>query len=81
MKHFKSLANVPPDQVKSIVAWAVECGSPGKVEELILLSEQGRRRLSEAAGAAWNEGLEALTAYAIRDGAIGAPDCPPDDDD
>ena len=74
VKQFNSLASFPPDLVESIVACAVECGSPGKVEELICQSEQGRRRLSETAGAAWIEGLEALTTFAIRDNAIPAPE-------
>ena len=76
LKQFKSMANVAPDQVEAIVACAVECGSPGKVEELICLSGEGRRVLSEAAGATWIEGVEVLRSFAIRDNAIRAPSEP-----
>ena len=63
VRQFKSMGSVSREEAEAIVACAVECGSPGKVEELIYMSVEGRRIQALQAGAAWDEGVEELRSF------------------
>ena len=53
VKQLKSMADVRAAEVEEIVECAVECGSTGKVRELIYRAAEGRAALSSTAAAAW----------------------------